>query len=131
MGGLRKPMLEGGYGPLLRFHCHYCRKWREGAFLGGAMVEREKTEGYRPAIVATSKRKKWVVWDALRDNAFVRKIHPSIILSINHIVEFVDLWVVWSNFSFYRTLLTTYLGNLRGMVSIRQHLLIGSNSWAA
>lgn len=38
-------------------------------------------------------RKNWVVRDALRDNAWVRKINPSINLTVDHIIEFVDLWI--------------------------------------
>ena len=53
----------------------------------------KKPKDIAPLIFAASKRKKWVVRDALRDNAWVRQINPSINLTTNHIVEFVDLWV--------------------------------------
>lgn len=91
-------MLGCGYGTLRRFHLHYNGEWREDAFLGGTLVERKKAERYQHIILAVSKRKKWVVRDALQDNAWVRKIKPSINLSITHIVEFVDLWICLEQF---------------------------------
>lgn len=57
------------------------------------MDAREEVKGHRPLIFATSKRKCWMVREALLDNAWVDKIGTSIGLTMEHIVEFMDLWV--------------------------------------
>ncbi|KAI4994259.1 hypothetical protein ZWY2020_029307 [Hordeum vulgare] len=59
---------------------------------------REKPMDIAPLIFAASKRKNWVVRDALRDNVWVHNINHSANLSINHIVQFVDLWVCLEQF---------------------------------
>ena len=45
-----------------------------------------------PSIFLLCKRKKWTVQEALRDNAWIRQLNLADGLSVEHLVQFVDLW---------------------------------------
>ena len=52
-----------------------------------------KPKDIAPLIFAACSRKNWFVREAMRDDAWVHKINTSTILSAQHIMEFVDLWM--------------------------------------
>lgn len=56
-------------------------------------LQGKKPKEIAPLIFAACKRKVWTVSQAMRDNAWAHKINPATLLTVRHIVQFVDLWI--------------------------------------
>jgi hypothetical protein len=61
-------------------------------WLGG-----KKPKDVAPQIFKICKRKKWTVANALKDDEWIRKLSNVATLSIDHITQFVQLWVLIQN----------------------------------
>jgi hypothetical protein len=55
-------------------------------------VDAKEAKERLPLIYVASKMNRWTVREALLDNTWVYKIYTSIGLTMEHIVEYVDLW---------------------------------------
>uniref|UniRef100_A0A8I7BE29 Reverse transcriptase zinc-binding domain-containing protein n=1 Tax=Hordeum vulgare subsp. vulgare TaxID=112509 RepID=A0A8I7BE29_HORVV len=53
-----------------------------------------------PLIYEASMRKNWKVREALKDNAWILKIKPSINVSVEHISQFLALWILLNEVHF-------------------------------
>ena len=57
-----------------------------------------KPKDITPLIYEASKRKKWKVREALKGNAWILKIKHDTAISVNHISEFFNLWMLVHDF---------------------------------
>jgi hypothetical protein len=60
-------------------------------------LEGKMPKDIAPKIFELCKRKKWMVANALRDNEWIRKLDTDATLSIEHITQLVQLWVLIQN----------------------------------
>jgi hypothetical protein len=57
-------------------------------------LQGRKPKDIAPKIFDLCKRKKWTVTQALHDNAWISRLSVEATISIEHLVQFVQLWVI-------------------------------------
>jgi hypothetical protein len=65
-----------------------------------------------PQIFKIFKRKKWTVANALKEDEWIKKLSNEATLSIEHITQFVQLWVLIQNVHLVEDVEKTLIGSL-------------------